>query len=269
MSGFSPEWLALREPVDHRSISALVRRELIEAVAARPRLAIVDLGAGAGSNLRGLAPWLAMPQEWRLVDYDPTLIEAARRRLAGFRCRAPLAISYQQADLATGDMGAILAGADVVTAAALFDLASRAMIERLAEAVAARRQIFVTVLTYDGIAAWLPPHPADEAMRLAFNDHQRRDKGLGPAEGPGATATLANAFAARGYRIVRARSPWVVDGEFAALRHSLDAGIAGAVRETGLVAAPTVDDWLANRERAADAVSIIGHEDMLALPPGA
>jgi SAM-dependent methyltransferase len=264
---FSPEWLALREPADHASINAAVRAALADAVAERPALKIVDLGCGAGSNLRGLSPALPSGQHWTLVDYDPRLLEAARTRLTGFPTDRIASIAYRQADFSGGDFEPLIEGADLVTAAALFDLVSPAVIGNLAAAVARRRQIFSTVLTYDGIAAWLPADPADNGMREAFNRHQHGDKGFGPAAGPDATEALARAFADHGYRIVRGKSPWVLDGSFAELRRDLDRGWAGAVRETGMVPGATIDGWLERRLADPSAVTIVGHEDILALPP--
>jgi len=264
---FSPEWLALREPADHASINAAVRAALADAVANRPALKIVDLGCGAGSNLRGLSPALPSGQHWTLVDYDPRLLEAARSRLAGFPTDRISGIAYRQADFSGGDFEPLIEGADLVTAAALFDLVSPAVIGKLAAAVARRRQIFSTVLTYDGIAAWLPADAADNGMREAFNRHQHGDKGFGPAAGPDATEALARAFADHGYRIVRGKSPWVLDGTFAELRRDLDRGWASAVHETGMVPGATIDAWLARRLADPSAITIVGHEDILALPP--
>lgn len=265
---FSAEWLALREPADHRSINAAVRLALIQALAHRPEIAIVDLGCGAGSNLRGLSPWITQAQRWTLVDYDPALLAAAEARLRSWPAAGRLDVSYRQADLSGGDLHHVVAGADLVTAAALFDLVSVAAIHALAGTLAAARQIFATVLTYDGIAAWLPSSPLDTAMRDAFNAHQHGDKGFGPAAGPDATDAIAAAFSRHGYRIVRGRSPWVLDHGDAALRDQLDAGWAAAVAETGRVAQPDIDRWLAGRRAAGrDAVTICGHEDILCLPP--
>lgn len=265
---FSADWLALREPADHASISAEVRLTLVRAFAGRDTLRIVDLGSGTGSNLRGLSPWLGSRQQWTLVDYDPVLLDAARVRFAETAAGPDVEISYARADLSTVDLGALFAGADLVTASALFDLVSVPMIERLAAAVASHHQIFATVLSYDGIAAWLPGDPLDPAMRDAFNAHQHTDKGFGPAAGPDATDAIAAAFGRHGFRIARGKSPWVLDEHYARLRDDLDAGWAAAVAETGRVTQADIDGWLARRRSVGPAaVTIVGHDDIVCLPP--
>ncbi len=276
---FSPDWLALREPADHAALNPDVAAALGRHFAGRDQIRVVDLGCGAGSNLRGTFKALPGRQHWRLVDYDPVLLAAARERLDRWADAVQpdgdrlvlevearrLEVTFRQADLAAGALEPVLAGADLVTAAALFDLVSPAAIERLAAAVAGSRQAFHTVLTYDGLASWSPAHAADEAMRRAFNDHQGGDKGFGPAAGPVATDRLAAAFRAHGYRVLRGSSPWVLDGRFERLRGDLDAGWAAAVRETGAVDPALIDDWLAVR-KPNGGVTVVGHEDMLAVP---
>jgi SAM-dependent methyltransferase len=277
---FSPEWLALREPVDHASINSQVRESLRRYFTRHTSIRVVDLGCGTGSNVRGTAGALGRRQTWTLVDYDPKLLKAAAFRLEGLERgmrtksgvrfavdEAEITVSFLEANLATGGFAPVIAGADLVTAAALFDLFSTAAINQLVDAVAANKQAFFTVLTYDGLASWLPEHTADQAMRDAFNAHQLTDKGFGPSAGSGATAALVAGFQRHGYRIMRGKSPWVVDGAHPELRRQLDAGFASAVKETGTVPAETIDGWMAHRNSAANPVTIIGHEDLLALPP--
>ena len=69
MSSFSPQWLALREPLDARS------RAVGLATALRA-VEIIDLGAGTGAHLRYAAPLLAGVQHWLLVEHDPLLLAA-------------------------------------------------------------------------------------------------------------------------------------------------------------------------------------------------
>ncbi|RZI38309.1 SAM-dependent methyltransferase, partial [Herbaspirillum sp. HC18] len=50
---FSPDWLALREPADHAARSAHLLSRLATQFGDRDQVSVVDLGCGAGSNLRG------------------------------------------------------------------------------------------------------------------------------------------------------------------------------------------------------------------------
>ena len=84
MSGFSPEWLSLREPADHRSRNGDVLGEVVIAFSGREHITIADLACGTGSNLRGLIQYLPKRQTWRLVDSDPYLLAAAHQTLIAF-----------------------------------------------------------------------------------------------------------------------------------------------------------------------------------------
>ena len=277
MSGFSPDWLALREAADHGARNPALRDAVAASFADRKEVEIVDLGCGAGSNLRALAAHLPTRQTWRLVDNDRLLLQAARQALSAWaeevECVEPLIlckqrrsirIVFHQADLAAFD-GAILENADLVTAAALFDLASQEWIERFCAALARWRTPLYALLTYDGKEQWSPPHPADEAMLSAFHRHQTRDKGFGPALGPKALAALQRALEAQGYAVAAAASPWRLSAlQATELIAALADGAAAAVAETALVPTTTTEDW---RRARRDATRVeIGHVDLFASP---
>lgn len=280
MSGFSPDWLALREPADHAARDAGLVAALARALP--PRLRAVDLGCGTGSNLRALAPHLGAAQDWVLVDHDPALLAAAKVRLAAWAERAEaagdglvlhrggarIAVRFRALDLAADPAAALAEGPDLVTAAALFDLASESWIATVAGAVARAGAVFYTALTYDGQERWTPPHPADAAIHAAFLVHQAGDKGFGPASGPGATEALAAAFREHGYAVETAASPWHLGPDEAALLHRLAEGTAQAARETGRVAASDAASWSALRRRTGTG-AVIGHRDLLAMPAAA
>lgn len=279
MSGFAPEWLALREGADHRARNAGLLAALGKHFSTRDAVTVVDLGAGLGSNLRGTAPALPARQHWVLVDYDPVLLagacdaiaswaDAVRPATAGLevmKADRSIRVEVRHADLAK-DPGAFAAHApDLVTAAALFDLVSEQWIERFAAALGAARVPLYAVLDYDGTNAWSPPHPADAVMAAAFNRHQGSDKGFGSASGSRATDLLAERFAAVDYRIERAPSPWRLGPDEAVLIRALTQGFADAVKETGEVPAATIEAWL--KARMADGITCtVGHEDILAIP---
>ena len=280
MTGFSPEWLALREGADHRARNASVRDAALAMFAQSPRARLVDLGCGSGSNLRALAPFLPDAQSWRLVDYDARLLDAASAALSGWAERAQaqpdgslhlwrdgktIDVRFEQADLARDLESGLDGPADLGTSAAFFDLVAPAWITRFCAAVVSRRLPLFTVLTYDGVEHWEPPHPADAQVAAAFHAHQGRDKGFGAAAGPRATALLDAAFKAAGWRVVTGASPWRLQPpDDARLIAELAGGAANAVAETGLVSPEDLAAWRASRCVAQRCE--IGHIDFFAGP---
>ncbi len=278
MSGFSPDWLALREPADHAARDRRLAAALAARFAGHEAVRVVDLGCGAGSNLRALLPILPDRQTWTLVDWDPALLAVARERLAAWADTASsegdalvigkagrtAQVIFRQADL-TRDLATCLDPApDLVTAAALFDLVSAGWIAGFAGDLAAQSLPLYTVLTYDGTERWSPPHPLDDAVLAAFHAHQGRDKGFGPAAGPRAAAELERAFAAAGYTVESASSPWRLGEGSRALLGELASGIAAAAAEAGGVTPTQAQEWAKAR---ASASAIVGHVDILAWPP--
>jgi SAM-dependent methyltransferase len=278
VSGFSPDWLALREPADHRARNRDLLARLEQAFSGHDSVTVLDLGCGAGSNLRATAPYLPLRQRWILVDHDDKLLAAAGGRLASWADSSEcvgedlaltkdgreLTVAFVQADLAAGIDGPLERGPDLVTAAALFDLVSQAWIERFARAVVARHAAFYTALTYNGTETWQPATPFEDEMLAAFHAHQGRDKGFGPSAGPQASDALTRDFLALGYDVATGDSPWKLGAQDEGLVTELAQGFVQAVRETGQVADDHIDAWL--QARSSGASCTIGHTDLLALP---
>jgi SAM-dependent methyltransferase len=276
MSGFSPEWLTLREPSDHRARDAMLGLKLADRLQKRGSVTVTDLGCGTGSNIRATYALLGPEQHWTLVDYDPKLLAAARTHLKAWADRATahgnqlelvksgkrLMVSFREANLTTALDVALGGQPDLITASALFDLCSAEFISRFAKAVVQRKAVFYTVLTYNGIQKWTPNHPADAAMLGAFHTHQMTDKGFGPSTGPNAPATLADSFKANGYTVHEGDSPWLLGRSDHALVDALAPGFAGAVAELGTVPAATIAAWHAVTRHGCE----VGHTDTLALP---
>lgn len=252
--GFSADWLALREPADRAARDAALARQA--AAAAGPVPVIVDLGCGTGATFRALAPLLPGGTRWRFVDNDPALLA-----LAG--AAAGPGAELVPADLA--DLDALpLDGATLVTASALLDLVSEDWLAGLAARLAVP---FYAALSYDGRMDFAPQDPRDGAVAAAFNRHQRGDKGFGPALGPEAGDRAAAVLAAAGFAVDRADSPWRLGPGSAALQRELTRGIAAAAAEAG--ADPdAAAAWARQRDAgAAAATCVVGHVDLLALPP--
>lgn len=277
MSGFSADWLALREPADHRSRNPKLAQALANHFDGWRPVTVIDLGCGTGSNLRATSLHLGPEQFWTLVDYDRALLDAAAERLQAwadgaatkddalvlFKGPKRITVSFRQADLARDLEDVLAPGANLVTASALFDLVSAEFLTRLVREVTRRKAAFYTVLTYDGDQRWTPEHPADAALLDAFHAHQATDKGFGISAGPNAPDVMSEAFSAAGYDVLEGDSAWRLGEAESALIAELANGFADAAAETGRVEAATIAEWRAVVRTAA----VVGHADTLALPP--
>ncbi|MBO0903049.1 methyltransferase domain-containing protein [Jiella sonneratiae] len=272
MSGFAASWLDLRAPADKRARDAgLLRRAagFLAEPAGEGKVVAVDLGCGTGATLAAFAaalPDVAKACRWRLVDADPALLAVAAARAEDLGLLAETV----RADLS--DLAAVpLDGSRLVTASALFDLASADFVEALAERVAAFGAGLYAALSYDGSTSFSPSHPLDGIVVAGFNRHQLRPKGLGRGAslGPAAARRLGAAMTARGHAVELADSPWRLGPGDAQLSAAHVAGMASAVDELGVLDPAGIEAWRRFRLEAAGAAeTVVGHLDLLALPAG-
>jgi hypothetical protein len=260
MAGFTAEWLALREPVDHAARSADLARAVLDALPCGVPLRVLDLAAGTGSNLRYLRR--AEPHrrraetDWLLVDHDPSLLAHVPK--------AP-DVDTRCADLSTLDDRGLFAGRTLVTASALLDLVSEAWLRALAARCAEAGAAVLFALTYDGRIVCSPQDPDDAEIVTLANRHQRTDKGFGPALGPDATGMAARCFEALGYRVQRARSDWTLPPESREVQRQLIDGWAQATAEIAPARAAAIGAWRDRRlahVAAGRSEMMVGHEDL-------
>jgi hypothetical protein len=284
LSSFSAEWLALREPFDAAARPRELVAELRVRLAHRTPLEIVDLGAGAGSNLRYLAPLLGGEQRWRLVDHDGALLEAAvvttcawagaggarvsrRDGVVSVRAAAfALELRCEQLDLRSPIVVGLTAGS-LVTAAALLDLVSHDWLIALVRHCRAARATVCFALTYDGRTSCMPPEPEDAEVLELFNRHQLGDKGFGPALGPSAAAAARAALVASGYSATAAPSDWRIDAASRAMQVALLDGWRSAALGIAPERRDALTAWHARRSAHVDARRselTIGHVDVIA-----
>lgn len=289
MTGFSSDWLKLREPADIKARNRECAEVLAGRFALRDRVTVIDLGCGTGSNLRATSALLPGQQAWTLIDYDRDLLDSARRELSAWadsvrtpdqplggaavtdsgsaelvltKGSATIEVGFKVCDLAKSLDEALSQSADLVTASALFDLASEDFITRLAKRVNEMRSTFYTVLTCNGVQRWSPHRPADNQIQSAFQRHQMTDKGFGPAAGPLAGSLLADQFRLHGYIVTEGESPWVLGRADRMLIDEMVRGHAMAASETGSVDIKTIENWV----KVPRTGSETGHTDICAVP---
>jgi len=259
VAGFSAEWLALRESADHAARSADLTRAVIDLLPAHAR--ILDLAAGTGSNRRYLAAAGSERADYLLVDHDPLLL-ARVPETAGVETRC--------LDLSSLDDHEIFDRRQLVTASALLDLVSESWLCTLADRCAECGAAALFALSFDGRILCSPPDPDDGAMVSLVNEHQRTDKGFGPALGAGATDRAVRCFGDRGYRVQRAPSDWLLTPESGELQRQLIDGWAQAAAEMAPQQIRTIYAWrdrrLAHVAAGWSAITV-GHEDFAGRPP--
>ena len=259
---FSLDWLRLREAADHQSRPSALLPPLLDWLPREP-LSIIDLGAGSGSNMRYLAPRLPGAQHWTLVDNDSVLLRGTEAPLPH------VAITTRERDIGDG-LSILEATPHMITASALLDLVSRSWLEMLATLCLDARCAALFSLTYDGRIRWNPADSDDALVAELVNAHQRRDKGFGPALGPGGAETAASVFRDRGFHIRLSPSPWRLTADDADLQTELLNGWLEAALEQAPPHEDRLQAWARRRREAIGAGGpnlTVGHLDLLALPP--
>jgi hypothetical protein len=265
MSGFSAQWLSLREPYDLRARNADVLDAVSGAFQAQTSIAVVDLACGTGATLRAIGKRLPKRQNWRLVDNDLGLLAQA----AALARPPEVTVVARTVDLARDLEIALDGPGELVTTSALLDLVSAEWLERLTVEAAARRLPVYAALTYCGSAELDPPEPFDRDILAAVNRHQRRNKGFGPALGPAAAARSVQAFEQVGYQVRSGPSDWVFGPADCAIQCQVLAGWAEAAIELAELPAPSITAWLGRRRELAitsRASMRVGHLDLFAVP---
>lgn len=296
MTGFSADWLRLREPFDHAAREASAPALDLASLAPRLRrhaatdapLTVMDLACGTGANLRELAPRLGGRQRWLLVDHDPALLSALPARLSewasaqghaltpqsgGWHLAGPgfaADITLQRTDLVAGLDTLDFDAVQLVTGSALLDLVSADWFDAFARRACAARVALLFALNVDGRTTWHPQDTDDETVHAAFLRHQRRDKGFGPALGPTAVAHASQVLKAAHYQVRQAPSDWPIDPSRSVsvpLLTAMIEGMAAAASEQDPDASTVIQAWRSRRQACANRSRlVVGHADLLAWP---
>ena len=280
------EWLRRREPADFAARSDALTRAVADALSVADEISIVDLGAGAGSNIRYLTERLGLRQRWLAVDRSAELLAEVPQRMAAWatargydprlegglcHVRAPhfeCAVETRQRDLRTLDAD-LFAGRHLVTASALLDLVPESWLRVLAAQCRAAGAVALFTITYNGRSSCMPVEDEDEMVRDLLNQHQNTNIGFGaPAAGPDAAHVAEQCFIQAGYRVRRANSDWQLGPAEGAMQRLLIEGWAQAATAIAPGRAPTIASWRGRRlahVAAGRSHIAVGHDDLAAL----
>ena len=289
VTGFSVDWLTLRETADGRARHAGLNRQAISLLKNRDHeLTIVDLGTGRGSNVRYLAPILGGIQFWQLVDADEGLLRSAiiaigewaqkqgwsvnqdSKRIAIDAPKGRWTVTTELADLDQNLDHLRLDDADLVTASAFLDLVSESWVDRFAARVASSHPLCLFTLSYNGDLVFDPTDADDGWVSSLLNQHQETNKGFGAALGPAAIMYVREAMEKRGYVVVTGESPWQLESR----AHAGDADLQRVLLNdwvTSLIEwqprhGLRLQSWLNRRITLLESGFValrIGHEDLL------
>ena len=284
---FGCEWLRLREPYDAASRARGIAETLRRVLPDRP-VRVTDMATGTGANFRYLSQVLGNRQEWRLIDNDPTLLNALPVRIrewatdcgmsvtqfekefiisgSGFECRART-VQKDLADLAAIDFPA----GELVSGSALLDLVSEPWLQSLAGRCLSVNAPVLFALTYDGRMHFEPHEPEDERVRELVNRHQMTDKGFGKALGPVAGQKAVQVFSDLGYRVQSERSDWNIKPSAQELQEALlDTWLAAGIDIAPEQTSALQDWWQRRRAHVTDGRSelTVGHIDIFGWIPG-
>lgn len=286
ISGFTQEWLSLREPADHAARNCALSQSLQSWAHSRSYLRIMDFGTGTGSNLRYLCPLLGQGQHWTLVDNDPQLLAQLPDILEQWAQTNDLTIQplndallissetfsasvrWQQSDLANDLSELPFDTSDLVTGSALLDLTSSSWLDQLASECIKHDCASFFVLNYEGRINWQPELETDTLVQQLLNSHQLSDKGFGAALGPQAGHHLASLLEAR-QDVTLSGSDWELSTEQGELQAALIEGWAAAAVEQQADKKALIQQWQTSRNAfnsESKSQLTVSHLDLLSLP---
>lgn len=265
----SPAWLRLREAADAAARASDLVRQIQPHLPAGGRALIYDLGCGAGSMGRWLAPRLTGAQHWILYDRDAGLLaDATADPPAPAAGGAEVTIETRERDitrLGPDD----LAGASLITASALLDMMTAEELERFVATCARAGCPVLVTISVTGRVELAPADPLDAHLAGAFNAHQRRTTGGRRLLGPDAVGAAVDAFTRLGLDVLVLPSPWRLGAAQAALTGEWIRGWVAAACEQQPELTVAAESYLRRRvaEATAGRLSVtVHHHDLLARP---
>ncbi|MEQ9488201.1 MAG: class I SAM-dependent methyltransferase [Alphaproteobacteria bacterium] len=262
-------WLDETEQVESQSLNQMVLNEVHRRLGARRKhtdgtIRIVEIGCGLGANRRRLSARMAAPQHWRMIDFDPEIIAAFRKRFRTDNDPSTDLVLLDDNSYAVAN--SLLDGADLLILSGRSTVLPVAALQQFLTAAKAMEIAVWAVLQPTGYVKFEPVSPDDQKV------HQ-----MTVPAGPDPASHLVRLLEETGYRVLKGESDWVVRGENdsfwhskgrALQRHFLQRYLGQARRNhpdqaAGLLAWANKRSVLIERKKT---VLTVGHTDIFAIP---
>jgi SAM-dependent methyltransferase len=248
---FNSDWLNERYRFDAEARNEWLEANCVNYFAYLPKLRLLDLGSGTGSNVRYYIEAFPQDQHWTCVEHDPKLIEASRQTIAadlrsrGYREEASgdalcfvgqghrVEIDWCEGSLLDLAQLLPLASVDLVMANAVFDLFSERQFRQLALDLHKAGTPLLFTLNYAHMA-FQPARPQDEQVIGWYDSHMLRPQSFGQAMGPAGGKKMETILREIGYEVQLAESIWDIRPHDQAMLGFMLGFMEGAIGELPL-----------------------------------
>ncbi|WPP51644.1 hypothetical protein [Catalinimonas niigatensis] len=281
-------WLDHRYACDAEARNANIEKKFLAYFNEANSLAIVDAGAGTGSNFQYYFDKLPNHQEWTLLDCEHNVLKSCQEKLMGFAQKHNYRLEENNGLLSihSGDKKAHIRFAhggleeieqhtdlkkiDVITANALFDLLSYDQFDTFACKLSAYNVCLMATLNYYE-TSFLPFSEEDGRFIRYFHTHMTRPQAFGAAMGPNCTEEMLDLLAEHQMMVEQEGSQWHLKRYDSTMQHYLLHFFEHAVRDLSLSASEIEDleVWLEKKKqmcRDHQLEIIVDHSDIFAYP---
>ncbi len=276
-------YLSAKQTVDDRALNRHVWDALQNALPVVDKLRVVELGAGIGTMLermiaRGL---FSGAVEYVLVDENAENIQEAHTRLAPLLLQHPhLEATFITAEAFEWASTPHQHGQyDLLVANAFLDLVNLAEALRQFWALLKPNGLFYFTITFDGVSAFLPPHPVDPQIERWYHADMdaRLHRGQPTGGSQAGRALLQHILESEATVLSAGSSDWLVlpqqggyPADEAIFLHAILNTVEGALTNHPHLQAHDLADWMAVRRAQVEAgtLTYLAHQlDLVGVLP--
>jgi SAM-dependent methyltransferase len=264
--GFETGWLKERFQFDNAARNQLVEQSFLDFVKAKQKITIVDIGSGTGANCLYFIEKLEKDQQWFLIERDARFFKPAFQRLAEFADTIGydfqiegkvLKIEIEKKKVNINFVNdsffrlpdlVDLKKADVVMAAAVFDLLSENQFTALSDSIFSNEIVLLTTMNYFGMCLQ-PESELDQKFIALYESHMNRQQDFGRSMGKNVNACTEKYFTKKDYNFIKGKSTWQIPPEALQMHNYLLGFMENSISEmlSGVDETAVFKQWLSEK----------------------